>query len=289
MINLERLSAFVVFSEHLNFTHAARALHISQPALHAQVSRLSEDLGVPLYVRDGRTLSLTTEGEKVAAFGRKLRVQVAMFAASLRGESAHAPVTLAAGEGCFLYLLGPAIQASAHPLRLLTADLSGTIAALRAGRAAIGVASTDAVPAGLTLTPLTEIPMVVLIPEGHVLAGCGPLSLSALEGERLIVPPVERPHRQTIASALARAGVRWEVAVEAGGWELMRRFVAMGLGLAIVNGFCPPPAGCVSRPLPELPARRYAILRRPGDPGPAAAALIAALKHHAEDWRAGAS
>ena len=208
------------------------------------------------------------------------------FTSSLRGENTVEPVTLAAGEGCFLYLLGPAIQATTHPLRLLTADLAGTIAALRSGRAAVGVASTDAVPPDLTLTLLTEIPLVLLIPPGHPLSGAGPLPLTALQDARLIVPPADKPHRQAISGALARAGVRWQVAVEAGGWELMRRFVAMNMGLAIVNGFCPPPPGCSSRPLPELSGRRYGILRRPGEPSAAVASLIEALHHHAEAWRA---
>jgi DNA-binding transcriptional LysR family regulator len=286
MMNLERLTAFVVFTEHLNFTHAARALCISQPALHAQVGRLADELGVPLYVRDGRTLRLTAEGERVAAFGRDLRARVVAFQGALRGEDAVEPVTLVAGEGCFLYLLGPAIQATTHPLRLITADIAATIDALRSGRAAVGVSSTDAAPAGLTLTPLTEIPLVALIPADHPLSGHGPLMLRELEGARLIVPPADRPHRQSISGALARAGVSWEVAVEAGGWELMRRFVAMGMGLAIVNGFCPPPQGCTARPLPELPSRAYVILRRPGAPSAPVAALLAALHAHAEDWRA---
>ena len=286
MPSLERLSAFVVFSEHLNFTHAARALHISQPALHAQVNRLSQTLGVPLYVRDGRLLRLTREGEKVAAFGRELRVKMSVFVGSLHGEDTVEPVTLAAGEGCFLYLLGSAIRSFSHPLQLITADLAGTTDALRTGRAAVGVASTDAAPAGLYLEPLADIPLVALIPAGHPLSGDGPLPLAALEGSRLIVPPVERLHRQTIASTLARAGVSWEVAVEAEGWELMRRFVELGMGLAIVNGFCPPPEDCCARLLPEFPARRYAILHRPGSLSAAASELIAALHHHAEDWRA---
>ena len=40
MLNLDRLHAFIVFSEHLNFTRAARALHVSQPALHVQIGKL---------------------------------------------------------------------------------------------------------------------------------------------------------------------------------------------------------------------------------------------------------
>ena len=52
-MNLDRLQAFVVFSEHLNFTRAAAALCVSQPALHAQVARLSETLGVRYVFENG--------------------------------------------------------------------------------------------------------------------------------------------------------------------------------------------------------------------------------------------
>ena len=51
MLNVEWLDAFVTFAEHLNFTRAARARHLSQPARHAQVRKLSEALGATLYRR----------------------------------------------------------------------------------------------------------------------------------------------------------------------------------------------------------------------------------------------
>lgn len=290
-MNLERLSAFVVFSEHCNLTRAARTLCISQPALHAQIARLSEELGVPLYLRLGRTLRLTQEGEQVAAFGRDLIAQVSAFSLRLRGESAAAPVTLAAGEGAFLYLLGPAIQTfsqmKAAPLRLLTTDLDQTVAAIRSGEAQLGVAVLREAPEGLEATLLAAVPPALLLPCGHPLAsGDGPVSLSDLQGARLIVPPRGRPHREAIAEALGQAGVDWTVAVEAGGWELMRHFVAMGLGLALVNGFCPPPAGGTRRKVMGLPIRRYVILQRCGARLSAgAAALRGALLAHRDDWR----
>lgn len=45
------LEAFVVFCEHMNLTRAAQALHLSQPALHAQLQRLAQEVGAPLYLR----------------------------------------------------------------------------------------------------------------------------------------------------------------------------------------------------------------------------------------------
>ncbi|NOU34589.1 MAG: LysR family transcriptional regulator, partial [Polyangiaceae bacterium] len=106
------LATFAVFAEHLNFTHAARALALSQPAVHVQISRLAEELGVPLYVRRGRALELTAEGVELLAFTREAREHAARFAARFdarnRGEES---VALASGEGAYLYLLGDALRA----------------------------------------------------------------------------------------------------------------------------------------------------------------------------------
>ena len=71
MLDLESVRAFVVFSEQMNFTQAARQLHLSQPALHARVQKLASELGVPLYQRHGRRLVLTQAGEEVVRFGRE--------------------------------------------------------------------------------------------------------------------------------------------------------------------------------------------------------------------------
>ena len=73
MLKLEWLEAFAAFAEHESFTRAARALHLSQPALHVQVKKLSEALSVTLYRREGQRLVLTADGLRVAALAREVR------------------------------------------------------------------------------------------------------------------------------------------------------------------------------------------------------------------------
>jgi DNA-binding transcriptional LysR family regulator len=67
-----------------------------------------------------------------------------------------------------------------------------------------------------------------------------------------------------IAATLGAAEVPWIVGAEANGWELIAHFAALGLGLAIVNGFCRVPSGLVARPLSGLPPVTYSILSRQG-------------------------
>ncbi|MFN7971029.1 MAG: LysR family transcriptional regulator [Acidobacteriota bacterium] len=281
MINSERLRSFIAFAEELNFTRAAARLNLSQPALHVQIQKLSDDIGAPLYERSGRVLALTRHGRDLLAFAREIRDRTDAFMTELRGARAET-VGLAAGEGTVLYLLGGAIQKAARipgvKLRIVTRDRDGTLAALATGEVHLGVTTLDAVPDGLSATILRRSAMILVMPPRHRLARKAHVRLADLAGERLILPPAARPHRQHVARALASSGTPWELALEASGWEVMLRYAALGVGLAIVNDTCRLPRGTVARPIPELPALHYHVLHRARVPlSPAAAALRASI------------
>ncbi|MEV5825334.1 LysR family transcriptional regulator [Spirillospora sp. NPDC052242] len=257
-VSTDALASFAVFADHLNFTRAAEELHISQPALHVKVRKLAETLGRPLYTRHGRRLALTPAGEAAARFARDLDARVASFLADLHG-TVRAP-TLAAGEGAYLYLLGGVVRPG---VRLINGDRPRTLAAVRTGRADVGVAVLDVLPADLTATVLATYPQVLVMPEGHPLAAAPALSLADLAGTALIVPPPAGPHRVALERALRAADVPWSVAVEAEGWPLMLHFVSLGVGLAVVNGCVAPSAGLVTREIIDLPPVRYHALHLP--------------------------
>jgi DNA-binding transcriptional LysR family regulator len=264
----DALRAFAVFAEQRNFTRAAALLHISQPALHVKVGKLATTLGRQLYTRQGRELVLTPDGEAVARFARQLDERTAAFLAELRMGAAGRPLVLAAGEGTWLYLLGEAVRrlqdGAGSRLRLLTRDRDGMLAAVRSGQAQLGVGVLDAPPDGLETVPLASFPQVVVLPAGHRLARRQRLALADLDGERLVVPPPGRPHREALERALRSAGARWTVAVEAEGWPLMVHFAAIGVGLAVVNGVVRPGPGLLARPLRDLPEVTYQAVHAPG-------------------------
>ncbi len=292
MLKLEWLEAFVAFAEHRSFTVAARSLGLSQPALHVQVKKLSEALGVTLYRREGQRLALTADGKRVAAFGREVRARTRALADELTAGGRANPVVLCAGAGAYLYLLGEGLRSfvarGGAPLKLLTRDREGTLEAVRGGEAQVGVASLEVLPDDLDARPLTDVGQVLVLPEAHPLARERRVRLTDLAGARLVVPGPERPHRVALARALLEAGVPWEVAVEANGWELMLRFVELGVGLAVVNACCRIPTGLAARPLAELPRQRYYVLRRPSalaHEGGAAARLASMLLEAGPAWQ----
>ena len=262
MIETELLRSFATFAETRNFTRAARRLGVSQPALFERIQKLT------LYERSGRDLVLTADGTRVLAFARDIDLRFQDFVSELEGTTARRTVTLAAGEGSYLYLLGASIKAFAREssavLQLLTTGAKGTIDALRCGDAQLGVAVLDLVPRGIDAVDLVRTPLCVAMLKTHALAEKRGLTLVDLRRDRLVLTPDGQLHRDLVSRAFARSGDAPDAFLEADGWPLMLKFVQLGLGIAIVNGICELPAGVVTRPLPELGSVTYRLLRRRG-------------------------
>lgn len=258
-----QLRAFAAFAGCCNFTAAARQVGLSQPALFERVKRLGEALGVPLYERAGGELRLTAQGARVAAYAREAQARGEAFAAELRGEAARETVTLAAGEGSFLYLLGPALAGfSGASLRLLTLGAPAATEAVLSGEAHLAVAVLDLVPRGIEARDIARTRLCAAVRASHPLARRRSVRLADLAQAPLILPPPGRSHREFIGRAIARLGVEVSPPIEADGWPLMIKFASLGLGVAVVNELCELPRGVVARPIPELGTVTYRLLRR---------------------------
>lgn len=285
-MNYEWLRSFTVFADHLNFTRAAATLHISQPALHVQVKKLGAEIGRPLYRRAGRGLALTREGTRLAAFGREVDERGRAVLEEVRGQALSGPVVLAAGQGALLHMLAPAIRRMprrAGPLRLLTMSGPAAVQAVGEARAHLGVAvrDRDASPddgAGeLVWTALRSVGQRAIVPSSHRLAARRAIRAADLDGEALVVAPAGSPHREVVARLLAGAGARWTVAVEATGWEPMIQFARLGVGVALVNDFCPAPSGTVAVRIEGAPRASYHLVERPAPRSAGVDALRALL------------
>lgn len=262
------LETFRIFAEHLNFTRAGARLGLSQPAVHAHVQRLGEALGVVLYERAGRELRLTEQGRRTLAFARRAHAQAVALRAELRGEIRATPVRLVAGEGVLLYVLGRAIAAhvaaGAPAPRLTASGAEAVRAAVATGAADIGVLPRAALRPGIDAVRMLRVGQAVVCPADHPLADQATVSLTDLSGLPLVAAPPGRPQRVALDAAFADAGARLQVRVEVSGWPLILHCAALGLGLAIVNDYCTPPAGFVRRPIEGLPTVELFAVRRSG-------------------------
>lgn len=62
-MNSQELKCFVVAADRLNFTRAAKELYVTPPTVTHHIQHLEEELGVKLFIRDSKSVQLTTAGE----------------------------------------------------------------------------------------------------------------------------------------------------------------------------------------------------------------------------------
>lgn len=224
-----------------------------------------EVMGVqPAQRPGGRSLVLTAAGQRLAAFALDARVRSQEFLAALDGDPDA--LSIAAGRGAIQWVIPGAIRAlSSHGRRIqvLAAGREAAIEALGAGQADLAVAGFDPPPRRFRSRQIASYPQVLMVDRGHELACRERVALADLAGLDLVVPPAGRPHRRGLERALLDAGVPWQPAAEADGWDLLVHLASLGLGATVVNGCVPPPDGMVAIPVSGLPAVRYWAAWRP--------------------------
>lgn len=177
-MDLRRLGYFAVLAEELNFTRAARRLHIAQPALSQQIQALERETGARLIHREAKGCSLTPVGLVVAEEAARLQRHVAAaedrIQAAVRGRSGRLRLAYTrSARGGAADALVTAFR-SRYPeieLSLQTGWTAHNVAELRAGRldAAFIRPPIDEAPE-LEYRVLTEEELLIALPSGHPLA-----------------------------------------------------------------------------------------------------------------------
>ena len=103
---------------------------------------------------------------------------------------------------------------------------------LLAGELDLAVPSREALPHGLRFEPLFASDRMLIVPRGHELAGKKRPTLR--DRHAFVIPPAGSTSRRLIEAAFLRAGLRLEIAMEAGGWEIVKRLVRAGVSVAVV-------------------------------------------------------
>lgn len=236
-------SAQEVVAQGLNLTRAAERLNASQPGLTRHLQLLERELGVELFVRNGRRISGLT------AAGRAL---LPIIARVLRGiddlgrvARDHAlgtagEVTLATIHTHARYFLPRHIERFVrdHPavrLRLLQGTRAEVAAWVSSGEADFSVASAprEAFP-DLAFYPCYTVHRVLLTRHDHPLAGHRGVRLEDIARYPLVTYDHAAPAWAEIEYSFERAGLRANVVLGAIDADLMKTYVRSGLGIGIV-------------------------------------------------------
>jgi DNA-binding transcriptional LysR family regulator len=243
------------FQQLRGFCHAVRAggiskaatrLGLSQPTVSLQIQALERDLGTVLFDRRGPRLTLTTAGRTLFEVARPLVDGIdgieAEFA-SRRDDVSSGRVTIAAGGSTLQYVLPRHVGRfmKRYPgvdVRLHNVTGQAGLAALRAGEVDFAVGPLPEVPAELTFYPIASYEAKLITALDNPLARKKRITLRDISKQPLILPPRHLSTWRRVEFVFTQHNLSYEVKLEVGGYDVIKRYVELGMGVSIVTGNC---------------------------------------------------
>jgi DNA-binding transcriptional LysR family regulator len=286
-VELRHLEYFVAVAEEEHFTRAAERLHVAQSGLSASIRGLERELGAPLFTRSTRRVALTEAGRALLAEARRTLASVAAARSAVAAVQGLLRGSVSIGtEQCLAAIDLPTTLArfrAVHPgveIRLRQAGSSDLLEDVRTGGLdlAFVAVSGGRLPTGVSLTPLTTEPMMVVCHPDHPLARQDAVDWAQLRDETFVDFHTDWGARQISDRAFGAAGLERQVALEVNDVHSLLDFVAEDLGVALVPR---PQAYKKSKKVRAVPLRDTApawvvsvAVPAGGPPNPATQALL---------------
>ena len=240
-VELRHLIYFVAVAERLNFSRAAEALHVAQPAISQQIHALERELGTLLFERIGKRVQLTEPGRALLPHARQILLAVEAARNEIRERE-----TL--GRGTASLGAPPTVSGNLLPAKLtafeqkypgieVTLREAGTetlVSLIEKSDLDLAIVSTEALPVTIEAAPFLEETYVLAVSATHPLSQAATVALAQLDDEPFILFPEGYKLREVTLSACRRAGFNPKVALDGGSMQSALQFVAAGLGVAIV-------------------------------------------------------
>jgi DNA-binding transcriptional LysR family regulator len=239
-MDLSQLEVFLSVARERRFSRAAEKLYRTQSAVSQTIRKLEIEIGEPLFDRSSREGVLTDAGRVLQEYAEKLinlRQDAQEALVELR-ELQKGKLSIAANEFTSLYLLPvlgefrrihPAIKITVRrsfgshiPDDLLKHDVE------------LGVLSYDPQDPQLKSIVVYLDELVFVVPPGHPLASAGEVSIRQLGAESFVAHIVASPYRDKVIEAFQRHKTPLHMDVELPTLQAIKRFVAMGNGVALV-------------------------------------------------------
>lgn len=241
-MNLRFVSSFIATADLGSFSKAAESLFSTQATIASRVARLEEELGVPLFFRDGSTLTLTEHGHAALPLARRLLESAADFVQAAGGTEDAEGIFRIAWTDYVSFLLQPSFlaQASARYPRLnfefFTHSSMDVLDRLDDGRVDLGVLVGVEAKPNLISRRLFDLPLRWIC-KADIIAGERQNMLSALEDVPMIAYPVGSLPSQAVDAQLESAGLRVPKTYSLDTLHAVLSATREGLGTALIPPF----------------------------------------------------
>ena len=242
----QQLRGFCAAVELRSVSKAAVRLHLTQPTVSLQVQGLERELNALLFERRGPKIELTPEGELLYELARPLVEGLSGLDGDFearRNNVERGRLSIAAGESTIQYVLPTIVQkfAASHPgISLALNNVTGVdgLQQLRERRVDFCVGPLLDISPDLEFEPIVSFDPVLITAPSHPLSKCKSVTLKQISQHPLILPPRHLSTWRQVELVFLQNRLPYEVRLEMGGWEVIKRYVELGLGISIVMSVC---------------------------------------------------
>jgi DNA-binding transcriptional LysR family regulator len=241
-MELFQLETFLAVAETRSFSRAAQKLHRTQPAVSQTIRKLESDIGEPLFDRSSRDANLTDAGRLLVDYAEKLlnlRSEAGIAITELR-ELHAGKLAIAANEFTSLYLL-PVLEKFRHQSPMIKVAVQRSLASQIAQevlnhKVEMGMLSFTPDVTGLRSIVVYKDELAFVVHPRHPLASAREVHIRQLGAESFIAHNVPSQYRAKVLEAFRRHKTPLNMQVELPTLEAIKRFVAMGNGVALIPG-----------------------------------------------------
>jgi len=244
---LKQLRAFCYTAQTGSISRAAEKLFLSQPSVSLQIQALEREMKTELLERRGPRLRLPPAGRILFEIARPMVQGIdnlpETFAAHC-GNLESGELNIAAGESTILYILPEVIKefAETYPgIEIKLHNVTGRdgMEMMRADEVDFAVGSMLEIPEDISYHPIFVYqPLLITAPDHPLAERQSEVTLEDIASHGLILPPRHLSTWRIVDLVFQQHNLNYHVALEAGGWEVIKKYVELGLGISIVTGIC---------------------------------------------------
>lgn len=240
-MELRQLEYFHAISRTASFTRAAENLHVAQPSITNAIHKLEQELGILLFDRSQKKVTLTAEGQafllRVERILRELKEAAAEMDDFRNLNKGTIKIAVPPMIGAYLF---PNIFIKfkhQYPHLDLTVFEEGSLAArsmVEKEELDLGLVILPKIPSILHTLPITRQQIMLCVSPEHRLAGQSSVSFSELSGEQFILLKEDSFHRQLIIDECRKQGYAPRIVFSSSQIQTIKGLVASGAGVSFL-------------------------------------------------------
>ena len=248
-MELREIISFYHVARLRSVSKAARKLELGQPTVTTHLRKLEGEFGITLFDRIKRPIQLTSEGSLFYELVTPIVESIDTLKTQMDYSEGRGSFVVGAYPDIVSYHLPRPIRQfrSRYPdvrMRLVARSYANLIQLVKSGEVDLALCSAPPTDdPSLEFSGLFDYNVVLITEPSHDLLHRDPVTIEDMAAFPLILNSPESLSRRRVEQKLRERSVNYDVVLEMDNTEMIKRYVAIGMGIAIVSDFTPAPGG----------------------------------------------